>query len=60
MSVVCVWEAGGGGGGGWGGENVRHAVHAALGGCVVVCVWGGGGGRSRGSHAINTHTAQKQ
>ena len=60
MSVVCVCGGGGGAArGGWGGENVSHAVHAALGGCVV-CVCRGGGGRSRGSHAINTHTAQKQ
>ena len=51
MSVcVCVHVGGGGG------ENVSHAVHAALGGWVMC----GGGGRSRGSHAINTHTAQKQ
>ena len=42
LSDVCCVCVGGGGGGGWGGENVSHAVHAALGGCVV-CVWGGGG-----------------
>ena len=48
---VCVCVGGGGGG-----ENVSHAVHAALGRCVMC----GGGGKSRGSHAINTHTAQKQ
>ena len=41
MSVVCVW--GGGGEAVGGGENVSHAVHAALGGCVM-CVRGGGGG----------------
>ena len=50
---VCVCVCVGGGGGG---ENVSHAVHAALGGWMMC----GGGGRSRGSHAINTHTAQKQ
>ena len=51
LSDVCVCVLGGGGG-----ENVSHAVHAAL-GRWVMC---GGGGKSRGSHAINTHTAQKQ
>ena len=43
MSVVCVWGGGGGGEAVGGGENVSHAVHAALGGCVM-CVRGGGGG----------------
>ena len=41
MSVVCVGWGGGGEGVG-GGENVSHAVHDALGGCVM-CVRGGGG-----------------
>ena len=35
---VCV------GRGGCGGENVSHAVHAALGGCVVCVCFGGGEG----------------
>ena len=39
--VCCVGVCGGEGVGG--GENVSHAVHAALGGCVM-CVRGGGGG----------------
>ena len=58
--LLCVLGGGGGGEAGGGGENVSHAVHAALGGCVVCVCGGGGGGRCRGSHAINTHTAQKQ
>ena len=51
---VCV-EGGGLGGGG----ECQSCIHAALGGWVM-CVCVGGGGGSRGSRAINTHTAQKQ
>ena len=55
MSVVCV----GGGGEGVGGERMS-VMQSMLHWEDVWCVCVGGGGRSRGSHAINTHTAQKQ